>query len=34
MAEEIKADVESSWWQSDCKPNRTRVVTVVRSDRV
>ena len=24
MAEEIKADGESSWWQGDCKPNRTR----------
>ena len=30
MAEEIKADGESSWWQGDCKPNRTRAVTVVR----
>ena len=27
MAEEIKADGESSWWQGDCKPNRTRTVT-------
>ena len=30
MAEEIKAEGESSWWQGDCKPNRTRAVTVVR----
>ena len=29
MAEEIKADGESSWWQGDCKPNRTRTVTAI-----
>ena len=29
MAEEIKAGVESSWWQGDCKPNRTRTVTAI-----
>ena len=27
MAEEIKAGGESSWWQGDCKPNRTHTVT-------
>ena len=27
MAEEIKAGDKSSWWQGDCKPNRTRAVT-------
>ena len=30
MAEEIKADGESSWWQGDYKPNRTHTVTVIR----
>ena len=29
MTEEIKAGGESSWWQGDCKPNRTRTVTVI-----
>ena len=29
MAEEIKAGGESSWWQGDCKPNRTRTVTAI-----
>ena len=29
MAEEIKAGGESSWWQGDCKPNRTRSVTKI-----
>ena len=29
MAEEIKAGGESSWWQGDCKPNRTRSVTAI-----
>ena len=29
MAEEIKADGEFSWWQGDCKPNRTRTVTAI-----
>ena len=29
MAEEIKADGESSWWQGDCKPNRTCTVTAI-----
>ena len=29
MAEEIKADGESSWWQGDCKRNRTRTVTAI-----
>ena len=29
MAEEIKADSESSWWQGDCKTNRTRTVTAI-----
>ena len=29
MAEEIKAGGESSWWQADCKPNRTRTVTAI-----
>ena len=29
MAEEIKAGGEFSWWQGDCKPNRTRTVTVI-----
>ena len=27
MAEEIKVGGESSRWQGDCKPNRTRTVT-------
>ena len=27
MAEEIKAGGESSQWQGDCIPNRTRTVT-------
>ena len=30
MAEEIRADGESSWWQGDYKPNRTHTVTVIR----
>ena len=25
----IKAGGESSWWQGDCKPNRTRTVTAI-----
>ena len=29
MAEEIKAGGESSWWQGDCKTNRTRTVTAI-----
>ena len=29
MAEEIKVGGESSWCQGDCKPNRTRNVTVI-----
>ena len=29
MAEEIKASGESSWFQGDCKPNRTRTVTAI-----
>ena len=29
MAEEVKAGGESSWWQGDCKPNRTRTVTAI-----
>ena len=29
MAEEIKAGSESSWWQGDCKSNRTRIVTTI-----
>ena len=29
MIEEIKAGGESSWWQGDCKPNRTRTVTTI-----
>ena len=29
MEEEIKAGGESSWWQGDCKPNRTRAVTAI-----
>ena len=29
MAEEIKAGGESSWWQGDCKPNRTCTVTAI-----
>ena len=29
MAEEIKAGGESSWWQGDCKPNKTRNVTAI-----
>ena len=29
MAEEIKAGGESSWWQGDCKPNRTRTVIAI-----
>ena len=29
MAEEIKAGGESSWWQGDCKPSRTRTVTAI-----
>ena len=29
MTEEIKADGEFSWWQGDCKPNRTRTVTAI-----
>ena len=29
MTEEIKAGGESSWWQSDCKPNRTCTVTAI-----
>ena len=29
MAEEIKAGGESSWWQGDCKANRTRTVTAI-----
>ena len=29
MAEEIKAGGESSQWQGDCKPNRTRTVTAI-----
>ena len=28
-AEEIKGGGESSWWQGDCKPNRTRTVTAI-----
>ena len=28
-AGEIKAGGESSWWQGDCKPNRTRTVTAI-----
>ena len=29
MEKEIKAGGESSWWQGDYKPNRTRTVTVI-----
>ena len=29
MAEEIKVGGESSWYQGDCKPNRTRNVTAI-----
>ena len=29
MAEEIEAGDESSWWQGDCKPNRTSTVTAI-----
>ena len=29
ISEEIKAGGESSWWQADCKPNRTRTVTAI-----
>ena len=29
MAEEIKADGGSFWWQGDCKPNRTCTVTAI-----
>ena len=29
MTEEIKADGKFSWWQGDCKPNRTRAVTAI-----
>ena len=29
IAEEIKAGGESSWWQGDCQPNRTRTVTAI-----
>ena len=33
MAEEInvpeEAGRESSWWQGDCKPNRTHTVTAI-----
>ena len=29
MAEEMKADGESSWWQDDRKPNRTRTVPTI-----
>ena len=29
MAEEIKAGGESSWWQGDCRPNRTYTVTAI-----
>ena len=29
MTEEIKAGGEFSWWQGDCKPNRTRTVTAI-----
>ena len=29
MEKEIKDGGESSWWQGDYKPNRTRTVTVI-----
>ena len=29
MAEEIKAGGESSWWEGDCRPNRTHTVTAI-----
>ena len=29
MAEEIEAGDEPSWWQGDCKPNRTSTVTAI-----
>ena len=29
MAEEIKAGGQSSWWQGDYKPNRTRTVIAI-----
>ena len=29
MTVEIKAGSEFSWWQGDCKPNRTRTVTAI-----
>ena len=28
-SKKIKAGGESSWWQGDCKPNRTRTVTAI-----
>ena len=32
MAEEIKDCGESSWWQGDCKPNRTHTLTAILAE--
>ena len=32
MAEEIKDGGESSWWQGDCKPNRTHTLTAILAE--
>ena len=32
MAEEIKDCGESSWWQGDCKPDRTHTLTAILAE--